>query len=165
MDIIINHELKTWKDYFEEILSGAKKFELRLNDRDFKVGDVVKLLEYENIIGYFTERSILIRITQILKDAKHFGLMDGFCIFSFDILEKCYDKWISVEDHLPTDSSKVSGILKHDIYKTIKECTLKVVNGNSWCNEDNSEIEPFWSVTHWKEKITEVCSGNSRKET
>ena len=29
------HELKTWIEYFELVMSGEKPFELRKNDRDF----------------------------------------------------------------------------------------------------------------------------------
>lgn len=40
------HYLKTWPEYFKAIKSGEKKAELRLNDRDFKVGDTLILEEY-----------------------------------------------------------------------------------------------------------------------
>ena len=42
-----HHELKTWPVYFKEILYGNKTFEFRHNDRDFKEGDTVTLLEWE----------------------------------------------------------------------------------------------------------------------
>jgi hypothetical protein len=41
------HYLKTWPEYFQAIKSGEKKAELRLNDRDFKVGDELVLQEYD----------------------------------------------------------------------------------------------------------------------
>jgi hypothetical protein len=40
------HELKTWPEHFSEIVAGRKNFELRRNDRDFKVGDELLLREY-----------------------------------------------------------------------------------------------------------------------
>ena len=33
------HELKCWPEYFEAVISGAKTFEVRKNDRDFAVRD------------------------------------------------------------------------------------------------------------------------------
>jgi hypothetical protein len=41
------HELKTWPEYFRACRSGDKTFELRLNDRGFKVEDVLVLREFD----------------------------------------------------------------------------------------------------------------------
>lgn len=45
----MTHHLKILPKYFEEILAGKKPFEIRFNDRNFKVGDRVELQEY---LGY-----------------------------------------------------------------------------------------------------------------
>lgn len=42
------HELKTWPYYFEEVWNGTKTFEVRKNDRDFRVGDTLILQEYDH---------------------------------------------------------------------------------------------------------------------
>lgn len=39
------HELKTDSDVFGKIKSFEKTFEIRVNDRDFKEGDILKLRE------------------------------------------------------------------------------------------------------------------------
>lgn len=44
------HRIKTSKDYFEPVMLGLKTSELRLNDRDYKVGDWLILEEYDS--GY-----------------------------------------------------------------------------------------------------------------
>jgi hypothetical protein len=40
------HELKTWPKPFAAILSGFKKHEIRVNDRDFREGDELYLREW-----------------------------------------------------------------------------------------------------------------------
>lgn len=42
----MTHHLKTMPEYFQAVIDGRKPFELRENDRDFKVGEKVILEEY-----------------------------------------------------------------------------------------------------------------------
>lgn len=42
------HHLKTWPEYFADLKSGKKDFELRYNDRQFDIGDAVICEEYDN---------------------------------------------------------------------------------------------------------------------
>lgn len=72
------HGLKILPKYYNDVVSGKKKFELRKNDRDYKVGDILKLKEYEN--GEYTGRTHTCYIRYILKDCSEYGLMDGYCI-------------------------------------------------------------------------------------
>ena len=39
------HVLKILVEYYSAVVSGAKKFEIRYNDRDYKVGDILRLTE------------------------------------------------------------------------------------------------------------------------
>jgi hypothetical protein len=40
------HELKCWPEFFRPLLSGEKTFEVRRDDRGFRVGDILWLREY-----------------------------------------------------------------------------------------------------------------------
>jgi len=46
-ELPMTHKLKTWPEYFDAILRGVKTFEIRKNDRNFKVGDKLNLLEWD----------------------------------------------------------------------------------------------------------------------
>lgn len=71
------HHLKTETEYYQAIEKGFKKFELRKNDRGFKVGDMLILEETVNTIK--TGREITFEVKYILTGGK-FGLQDGYVI-------------------------------------------------------------------------------------
>lgn len=62
----IEHELKCWPRYFEPIVSGAKTFEVRLNDRDFQVDDQLVLREWCPTRRAYTNRSARFEITYVM---------------------------------------------------------------------------------------------------
>ena len=74
------HTVKIKPKYYEAVLSGEKNFELRKNDRNYQVGDLIRLKEYNED---FTGRDLVLKIKYILKDCPEYGLMDGFCIIGF----------------------------------------------------------------------------------
>jgi hypothetical protein len=71
------HELKIDPKYFDDVYLNLKKFELRKNDRDFRVGDTLYLREFKNKV--YTGRSQFKKITYILDDID-FGLRKDYCI-------------------------------------------------------------------------------------
>jgi hypothetical protein len=73
------HELKIIKEYFIHVKSGLKTFELRKNDRDFIIGDVVVLKEIDKENQSFTGRIISKNITYILHGGVY-GLEKDYCI-------------------------------------------------------------------------------------
>ena len=66
----MTHFLKIYPWYFHLIEIGVKTFEVRLNDRDYKVGDVLCLKEYCHW-GIYTGRSIRKTICYILDDPEY----------------------------------------------------------------------------------------------
>lgn len=42
------HELKVKKPFYDDLFFQRKNFEVRKNDREFKVGDILHLKEYPN---------------------------------------------------------------------------------------------------------------------
>lgn len=86
------HSLKTWPSFFESVRSGAKRFELRKNDRDFSVGDVLHLREYDPNSNAtlddwkYTGRSLLCEVTHIIHGGV-FGLAEGHCVMSIKVTD------------------------------------------------------------------------------
>lgn len=73
------HKLKILPKYFESILDGTKNFELRKNDRDYKVGDDLILEEYDN--GAYTGRKAYRKITYVFTGGEY-GLDKDYVILS-----------------------------------------------------------------------------------
>lgn len=59
------HELKIVQEYFKAVKDGRKKFEIRKNDRDYNVGDILVLLEYDKYYEAFTGEKITVEITYL----------------------------------------------------------------------------------------------------
>jgi len=58
---------KVWPTYFEMILWGKKKYELRLADFDVKEGDELILEEWDPDTKHYTGRTIKKNVTLVLK--------------------------------------------------------------------------------------------------
>ncbi|WP_306274158.1 ASCH/PUA domain-containing protein [Parageobacillus thermoglucosidasius] len=76
--IPMKHRLKTWPEYFEAVLSGKKTFEIRKNDRDFRVNDLLLLQEYNPKTEEYTGREVLVEVTYITD----FGQPDNQVVMS-----------------------------------------------------------------------------------
>src|SRR3954465_11486267 len=91
------HRLKTWPVFFEEVRKLNKRFELRMNDRDFQAGDVLILEEWKlddtedangHRNGNNTGRYLQATVTYVLERTSAWqpevppGLQVGWCILS-----------------------------------------------------------------------------------
>ncbi|WP_430394617.1 DUF3850 domain-containing protein [Enterococcus faecalis] len=65
------HELKILPEYFEAVVSGNKRFEIRKNDRNYKKGDILRLNEYQD--GQYTGDVHVAEITYITDYAQQDG--------------------------------------------------------------------------------------------
>lgn len=76
------HTLKCWSNFYQAIVSGAKKCELRINDRDYQVGDMLLLQELDQDSGVLTGASYRVRVTHIVD--VFIGLRPGYVALSIE---------------------------------------------------------------------------------
>lgn len=75
---IQHHRLKTEKHYYQAVELGIKTFELRRNDRNFQVGDIVTL--YETLSGVETGRELPPKEIKYILYGGSFALPETHCI-------------------------------------------------------------------------------------
>lgn len=76
------HDLKCWPEYFQAIKRGEKTFEIRKDDRSFRVGDTLRLAEWDLTTGEYTGEEIALEVTYRMHGGK-FGVEEGHCILGF----------------------------------------------------------------------------------
>ena len=86
------HELKIKHEYLVEVDMGRKTFELRKNDRDYQVGDLIRFIDIRqsNSDGCdyaYIDKDTLYKITYVLKDVPQYGLDKDYCILAIKKLE------------------------------------------------------------------------------
>lgn len=83
----MTHALKCDAPFFDAVATGRKNFEIRKQDRDFKVDDKILLQEFvvdaETEKGKYTGREHELVITDVFSDQPKMGLKQNFCIISF----------------------------------------------------------------------------------
>lgn len=70
------HQIRIAKTYFDDVANGIKTFELRKNDRNYKTGDILELMEFAD--GRNTGRVVRMIVTYMLEG--YAGLEEGYCI-------------------------------------------------------------------------------------
>jgi len=80
---MVRHELKILPEFFREVASERKKFEIRKNDRDYHIGNVLRLKEWDAVNNKFTGNVCDRMITYILHGGKY-GIDADYCIMSLE---------------------------------------------------------------------------------
>jgi ASC-1-like (ASCH) protein len=79
------HELKCEEPHFSDIEAGRKRFEVRFDDRDYQVGD---LLHLRSLADPDAGR-LRIKVIHILRGGRFgaFGVMPGYVVMSIELME------------------------------------------------------------------------------
>ena len=90
------HELKTIEPFYSDVKSGIKSFEVRINDRNFQVGDFLVLKQYDQKNKIYSGDAILREIKYILTQNDYpDGLMNGYVILGLKERDGIYGKFNS----------------------------------------------------------------------
>lgn len=79
------HQIRLSAQYFDDVCSGKKSFEFRKNDRNYKVGDILEMMEFKE--GRNTGRMVKVLVTYLLDG--YTGMEDDYCIMSIKVLSVC----------------------------------------------------------------------------
>lgn len=117
------HEVKSWVGLFEPIMRGEKTHDLRVLDRDYKVGDYLRLREYSPVAKAYTGREATVKITYITSGQHQhcafspFALHDAMGILSIKLCEPALvqntaefiDELKRLRESVPIDASQLIG--------------------------------------------------------
>ncbi|EPY4826198.1 DUF3850 domain-containing protein [Klebsiella pneumoniae] len=81
----ITHDLKIYPEFFSAVCTGVKRAELRKNDRDYRVGDTLHLMETPRGSCHRTGEFINVTITHI-ADVDEW--MPGYVLLSVELQER-----------------------------------------------------------------------------
>lgn len=77
------HPVKSWTFLFEPMLTGVKTHDIRIMDRNYKIGDTLLLQEYDWGEKIYTGRECRVEITYITST-------ETPCAFSHTVLHPKY---------------------------------------------------------------------------
>lgn len=95
---------KILEKYFEDVKKGIKTFEVRKDEDDIQVGDILILEEWKEgdiFTSGYTGRCIRKRVKYVLRDIPQYGLQEGYCIIGLE------DDWIPCSVRLPENNKVV----------------------------------------------------------
>jgi hypothetical protein len=90
------HELKTWPEPFGAMSRGEKRYEVRVDDRGFRVGDLLHLREWEPATQAYTGWDLLCLVTYKTSGGS-FGLPKELCVLGTRIVARTeIPQWLSL---------------------------------------------------------------------
>jgi len=80
---MVEHKLKIQSEHYINVINGTKTAEIRYNDRNYQVGDILILNEIDSL-GNFTGKNCAVIVTHVLNDNQY--LQTGYVMLSFHML-------------------------------------------------------------------------------
>lgn len=74
-------EKKILPEYYQDVVNFKKNFELRKDEDDIQIGDILLLREWTGTD--YTGRETIKKVTYVLRNCEKYGLKPGYCIISW----------------------------------------------------------------------------------
>ena len=79
---MVEHKLKIKSEHYINVINGTKTAEIRYNDRNYQVDDILILNEIDEN-GVFTGKNCAVIVTHVLDDNQY--LQTGYVMLSFHL--------------------------------------------------------------------------------
>ena len=83
----MKHYLKTWMPFYQECVEGIKTFDVRENDRNFQLKDILVLQEYNRDTSQYTGRESEFVVTYGLYGGS-FGVDKDYVVLAITPFEQ-----------------------------------------------------------------------------
>lgn len=72
------HDLKVWPAHFKELSEGKRAYDVRKDDRGYRVGDLLRLREWDPSRKTYTGQGIVLRVTWLNRLASIDSRFTGY---------------------------------------------------------------------------------------
>lgn len=86
------HELKLQQPFFDDVYFNKKEFEVRKNDRNYKVGDRLRLIEFPSDNPKFVLKDI-----KYILDGGQYGIEKGYVVLGLREIPKAEPLSVIIE--------------------------------------------------------------------
>ena len=143
--MVVVHELKIAPEYFGPVAYGTKSFEIRKNDRDFQVDDILLLKEFD---GKYTGRETAMQVSYITD----YEQKDGYVVLAIKVIPKSFVEFLSMTDKEEDVFKEIIthmhlyGLSNRDMANTCWDI-IRILLGN----DDLSDTDQQWYMEYWDE--------------
>lgn len=162
------HEVKIYKSYADAVLSGDKTFEVRLNDRGYQKGDILKfIVKEDNSMYEIMSHDLYEKEYEIMYVHSGLGLKENYVVMSIkpveegvnnysDGLDDMYQCFRTILHFARREHREIFGDrwVNDSLINTIEEMTTEEFQKcvNEWVKKNKEESESI------KEKIANAFS-------
>ncbi len=144
------HNKKLIQPYFDDVWNGNKTFEIRKNDCDYQVGDILILCEFDEKTSRYTGAWLVVKIVYKIEDFA--GIENGYCILGIKLSDRTrQNEFVPLKEY-------------ERLQYHLKECQKDLIKYQKTLDEACCLLEEYGSLTNiytedkltneeWKERL------------